>query len=427
MNDGKKNIISLRSVLDIVHASWGQIVVAAIAVAGIRIYTELLDRTNFGYAMLAMGGIAFLDGLVIMAFSQTLLSLCAQTADRDRQRQITAGLAFRMLRLVGAVSAIVLAIAIPIAGFWGDVEFILAVPILSFLYLASEIFKASMLSPLVVNREYLKYSTWCAGEAVIGLVITVIVLMLFTASAEGYVIGFLISRILSTVFFCGVYFRGSYFFNVDRMVAGSVVTTALSQGWPVSVLAPLNWIGNYIDRYIVTAIVGAANTGSYTAIMGLVGRPYGLTSSILTSYFRPQLYRHNIPDEDVSRWNIQWRWVIVAFVIGSAGTVAFVLLGSFISSIVLAPEYRSGARQIMIFLGIAQTFTIMTHGLENAILSKGRSAALLKTQCGLVIITLSLIPISILWLGVVGAAVGRSFAELIKFFITMLLSYRILK
>jgi O-antigen/teichoic acid export membrane protein len=258
-------------------------------------------------------------------------------------------------------------------------------------------------------------------------VITVSVLLLFTASAESYVLGFLLSRILSTAFFCMVYFRGRYFFGVEHLEAAKVSTTALSYGWPVSVMAPLGWISTYLDRYIVTAIVGAASTGSYTAVMGLVGRPYALVTSILTSYFLPQLYGNNALHNGVSRWNIQWRWVVAAFVIGGIGTIGFVFLGNFIALIALAPEYRSGARQIMIFLGMAQTFSIMTHAIDNTVLSTGRSALLLKTQCFLVIVTLSLIPISILWLGVVGAAVGRSLAELIKFSFTLILSYRLLK
>jgi hypothetical protein len=127
------------------------------------------------------------------------------------------------------------------------------------------------------------------------------------------------------------------------------------------------------------------------------------------------------------QWRVQLSWIGTSFAVGIFGTLIFVFFGQVIASIALAREYRLGAPLIMALMGLAQTFAIMTHASDNAILSTGTSSLLLKTQIGLVVVTLLVIPLSTLWFGATGAAAGRTIAEMIKFSVTVNVARRLMR
>ena len=99
----------------VVHTILGQLVVAVSSLVGLRLYTEMLDRSEFGVAMMAVGGVALLDGVVVMALNQTLLSICAEIDEPERRRQVSVGLSLRAFGAV-AVCLAPLAVAMPVAG-----------------------------------------------------------------------------------------------------------------------------------------------------------------------------------------------------------------------------------------------------------------------------------------------------------------------
>jgi O-antigen/teichoic acid export membrane protein len=417
----------------ILRAKWlfysaaGQIVVAAASLAGIRVYTELLSRAEFGLAMMAMGIVAFFDGLIVMALNQTLLSVCARIDGVDRQRQVAVGLAFRLFRALALVLAPLAALALSLAAaFPIDTVFVFA-PALALAYYAEELAKTSMLSPLVVRREYFRFSLWQATEAVVTLALTGLSLAFVRADAFGFLLGLIAARVFTTSLFLCVFFGGRYFVAVDLAAAKPHLATAVGYGAPVSAMAPVGWVGSYLDRYVISAFGGLASTGVYTAVAGLVGRPYGITTVILTNYFRPLLFQGCELQEGMrERRRVQWRWIVAAGVIGVSGAVAFSFLSGVISTLVLAREYRDGAPAIMIVLSLAQTFAIMTHAVDNAVLSTGASARLLRMQVWLVIVALILVPLWTLRFGALGAAIGRLLSEAVKFGATTMMSRRLL-
>nr|WP_294551668.1 oligosaccharide flippase family protein [uncultured Rhodopila sp.] len=416
------------SAKNIAHSAWGQIVTASASLVGIRVYTELMSTKEFGYAMMAMGVIALLDGLVTLAFNQTLLSLCAQILNRDSERHVAAGLAFSLVRSVGLIMALALVVMVPLAIVFGAGPLAAASPIIAFLYLTEEIAKTSMLAPLIAAREYFRFSTWSASEAMLGLVATSAFLYFFKADTFSYLAGMMVGRAASTSLFLCVFFQGRYFMGVDIVAALPFRDRAVSYGWPVSIMAPLGWSAVYLDRYVLTMTGGASVVGVYTAVVGLIGRPFALTGSILTNYFRPQLFRADMTDgEPGSRRKTLLLWIASALAIGAFGTLCALILGNFVVSLTLASEYHDGARPIMVFMALAQTFVMMTHACDNAVFSTGATSRLLKTQMSLVIVTLTLLPLGIMWSGALGAAMARASAEGIKFGVTLNLAYRLLK
>ena len=401
----------------LLYSTAGQFVVAGAALASIRIYTQIMPREEFGVVTMLMGAIALLDGLVTASLSQTLLSLCAGISDEESQRQVCVGLSMRAQIAVLILAAPVLfitTIACRICG-WGAALALGEGAVI--LYLIEEIAKTSMLAPLIARRDYGRSSIWIAVEALVNLIVTAAFLLTFHADALTFLFGLLCARLLCTGSFWVWYFRGQYFRHLNLRISRPHVRRALTYGTPVSAMAPLGWISAYLDRYVVATRVGLDGAGVYAAASALVGRPYSVTTSALTNYFRPQLFH--------SGGKAEREWLIAAAGIGALGVAAFALWGGFAARLALAEAYRGGATSLLAVLALAQTFVIVTHGLDNAILAAGAAAPLLKLQACLVVVSVLLPTAGALLGGALGAALGRAAAELVKCGATAILSLRL--
>jgi O-antigen/teichoic acid export membrane protein len=405
----------------------GPIVVAATALAGVRVYTGLLGRAEFGLAMVATGVVALLDGLVVTALNQTLLALCAGAEDREKQRQIATRLGWLLFRpLAAALVALALTVG-AVALFLPVPALALVAPPLALIYLGEEIAKTTMLSPMMARRDYAGVSLWTSGEAIATLLVTAATLAFFRADALGFLIGFVAGRLTATLAFTALFSGFRAFAGATQAPAPQDRTKALSYGLPVSAMAPLGWISAFLDRYALSAVAGLAAAGAYSAAGGLVARPFSIATAILTNTFRPLLFhRPEAPDFLAQTRRRLGQWLATASLVGLAGVVALALLGKYVVLIALAPAFRAGAAPIMTILALAQTFAIMTHAVDNAVLATGASASLLKLQATIVFVALVLAPAGAWWGGGLGAALGRAAAEAVKFAATLALSRRVL-
>ncbi len=289
----------------------GSLVVAATSLASVRIYTELLSKSEFGFTMMMAGGVTLLDSLIVMAFNQTLLSICAGITNPDIQRQVAAGLGLRLFMALTLLILPITLITILAAPLIKLSAVTTAVLLLALLYLAEEIAKFSMLSPLVSCCDYYRSSIWSAAEACTTLIFTTIIIIYIRADGWGFLAGLLSSRLLCTIAFLFAYFEGKYFLRVDHALAEPFIRRSLEYGLPVSAMGPIGWVGAYLDRYVISATVGLAGAGLYTAIAGLVGRPFLLASSILTNFFRPALFQ--------GQKRAALHWIIAAAAVGYLG------------------------------------------------------------------------------------------------------------
>jgi O-antigen/teichoic acid export membrane protein len=406
---------------------WGQAVVAVATFAGIRLYTEILTKAEFGHSMLVMGLIALLDSLMGMALSQTILSRCGAHEDREHRRHLSIGLAWLLGRNVALVALGVSAI-LGIAALCGWVSPLwIVAPIVGLVYVLAEFAKHSLLTLIILDRDYRRYSAWTAGEAILTLICTSLTLIFWRADAVGYIAGYVVSRVISATLFLLLFSAGRHLKRFDPAIARADAQQALSYGAPVSMMGPLGWVATYLDRYVLGAMLGAAATGTYAAATGLVSRPYALTTSVLSNYFRPLYYQPGLDEAGpAGRRRILRDWAASALIIGGAGAAAFALLGGLIANIMLAPDYRAGAPTLMAIFAVSQMLAIGTHSADNAVLALRGSGILLKVQIALSVATLVLIPLGIVVGGLLGGAIGRCLAEAVKFTVTAILAMRMI-
>lgn len=295
------------------------------------------------------------------------------------------------------------------------------------LYVVAEAAKASRVSLLVLDRKYGLYSLWLTAESLITLAGVLAMLGGWRNDALGFFAGYVLAHAACSTFILTVvareHFRG-FFGKLDPRE----VRLALTYGIPVAGMGPLGWVSSYLDRYIFNATLGTAATGVYAATSGIVARPYALSTAVLTNYFRPQYFRSDVIAAGSAGPRIVLRaWAFSALGIGIAGLLGFALFGGAVSRLALAPEFRENSHVLFVLLAVAQIFTIMTHALDNAILSMGNSRRLFQAQIITSGVTLILIPVGAWTGGILGGVVGRIVAEIVKFCVVLVITARLLK
>lgn len=405
-----------------IHVAWGQILLAVVSIAGIRAYTELMSTTEFGHVMLALGGYALLDGLIVMAFSQTVALYCSRLRDTEEQRSLAAGLFLDFLRWWLILVPIILAIAAVvclISGIGGATAFLLCIT--TCMYLASETAKAAMMTLLNVNSEHSRFSAWLVAEACISLFAVAGALLLGPRNAVTFIHAYVIAKIATTAFFYYRFYAGRFFACVDRRVLLAYRAEAIRYGVPFSAMAVIGWLSNYVDRYILNFISPYGVVGVYAAAAGTISRPFAISGAILSNYFRPILFSSTSEADSQKAQHVFRSWCVAALCTGALGVLGVYYLGPVLLKFLLAKEYQAGAIEIMLILSVGLTATIVCHSLDNLIFANGSSRPLVIPQVGSILVGILAVAVLAHRHGALGAAMGKVAGDLSKLLLTSLM------
>ena len=368
--------------------------------------------------MLCLGAIAFMEGIISMALNQTQTALCAKLAPGEDRRQMSVGLSYLLLMFLVPVFLILAGISLALSPFFSWASLTAAAFFALIFYFAAESIKYSLLVLIVLERQFGKQSLWLAGESLFTFA-GVAGALWYRPTPVTFVAAYVAMRCLSSLFFVAVLSGASHLRNIRLQSARSNWRDAIGYGLPISAMGPLGWISSFLDRFIIAGVLGTAATGSYVAATSLVGRPYALTTAVLSNYFRPRLFVES--DDAQKKSMLTKQWLVAAFAIGICGVLGLLVLGPYILKFLVAEKYREGAVGLMVVFSLAQTLSISTHALDNNLLASNKSAVLLKVQTFTSFSTLAIIPIGTAIAGPLGATFARCIAEAVKLFATFLL------
>tara|TARA_Y200000002_G_scaffold299988_1_gene254963 strand:+ start:3488 stop:4726 length:1239 start_codon:yes stop_codon:yes gene_type:complete len=389
-----------------------QIISALLALVTYRIYTELLVPEELGKAMLIIGVIAFVDALISSSINQTIFYYVC----KEKFKYFIFKFIRKNIKYSFFFGFILIFLIILISNFYSQIQLIYysVLFLIFFCYLIIEPFKASMFSMLNAEGSRKVFGLQVFLDAFFNFTMIVFFLYL-SASWYNLLIGILVARYLSLI---------SNFYLIDKIYLKQIKSLTLvnllsvkdfiAYMLPISSMGILGWITAFADRFIVAGSIGLADAGVYSLATGLTGRPYNVTTSALTVHFRPSLFK-SFNNTDKTKFNRSFHlWLFYAIAIGFLGVILFYFTADFLTNFLISTQYREQTSALLFLLAIAQTFNIISHSYENKFLAIGKTKLLLQVQIVCVLYPIFLIFIGGYFYALIGAVLGKIFADFFK-------------
>jgi O-antigen/teichoic acid export membrane protein len=403
----------------------GHVAVALTGIAALRLFTELAPKEVFGEANLVVSVLAIGVQLFVSPLTATQLRYHTDAERRGEGDTFTGEtLAWAF---TGAL-ALAVVLGLGAAVWWiatGDGLDPLVTALCALWLLATAVRNVFM-GRLHAERRQLAYMGLLAAEAVFCAALTAAALSI-AATTGSYLAG----QALAVAALVGVIGLAAPWptWKVARLPSkgSGFLRKALVYGAPLAPVTLLGWLANLADRYVLAFLLGAGAAGQYLAPFAIASRGQALVSTALADLFRPMLFDAENRGDRLGAKRIFRTWLLANLAMSGAALCAIAVLGEFVVQLLLAEDYRAGAVEIMVWIGLAYAIYGSTQTLENRLLSLGNSARLLVPVAMGAAANIVLSVAMIRWNGVVGAAQATCASFAIQGAITAATLYRELR
>lgn len=417
------NFASLHSVGRFLVSFLPQLMSAIIALATIRVYSELLSPNQLGEVMLGLGFIALLDAL----FSASVGQSAFYFTTRPNGMRAVEALMSRSWSFVRwtLIAFPVIAYVVEQGTNIEEVKGLLLATLCALIYVTIEPLRAGYTAVLNASNATKRFGVQVIMDATLILCCSSAALTL-QADLIGLIIGVIAARLVSLIIVRKA---------VSKLSLGSidsdqspVIIKAISfkeffaHAFPFVGMGVVGWASSFADRYAVALTGNVVSAGVYSVAVGLIGRPFNILSSSFTTHFRPQLFSSVAAGDFRSARKYQQQWVGFASVFGLVGAALMWAFDLYIVTILLAEKSRMGVLPLIPILGLAFAVTIVTHAFDNRILASGQGQRLLLVQIMCVPITVIALGIGCYLGGPQGATWGRLISEVVRLAVVIVLS-----
>jgi O-antigen/teichoic acid export membrane protein len=380
---------------------------ALLGLASVSIFTRLFSPDDYGTYLLGAGFASVVSVFLVGWFRNVVMSGQARNDGTDVRGVVivgyalcclTAPLAYVLGRLIGlddaaALAAVALAIAI------GLFE------------LTQDLLRARLLALSVMKATLIR-----AG-ALLGFGLAVALLQprglwLLLASALAYLAAMAVQLRAA--------WRGTRI-SFDR----DGLTALAKQGLPLTLSLTLLAVASVTDRFMIANLVGAADAGKYVASLDLVRQTLMMPAMSAAAVFMPLTVQIHARDGNAAVRRHLAECAELLFGVTLPACLGFAVLAPHLANIVLGPDFRALATQIMPIVAIAVLFQIMTQQyLHASFLLSGRNSFYLINTAVIIGANVVLSYLLVARYGTVGAAWARLGADIIGFLCALILSRR---
>jgi len=204
---------------------------------------------------------------------------------------------------------------------------------------------------------------------------------------------------------------------------GERLIALIKAGIPLTMSLTLSALSCVIDRFIISHLIGAGAAGQYTAGADLVRQTLIIPAVSASAAFIPLAVQiHANRGREALRFHLdECLEFLLAIVLPAC--LGFAIVSSHIANVVLGPDFRTMAAEVMPIVSVTVIFQIMTQQyLHISFLLSARNSFYLWNTGTALAVNLVVSYLLIQHLGAVGAAWGRLAAEIFGFFGTLLLT-----
>jgi O-antigen/teichoic acid export membrane protein len=170
-------------------------------------------------------------------------------------------------------------------------------------------------------------------------------------------------------------------------------------------MAGLRWVDGVGDRYLIGGLLGLGQAGIYSAVYGLLSRPFLMASGVVELTVRPHYYQKVADGEHGAADRLLMKWVILVGVVVGIGVASVYVLHDLIASLLLADAYRGGA-DIMVWIASGYALLAISDVFRRACLAYGLTGRLLAIQIVGALVSLGFSTLGILHAELLGAAIA---------------------
>ncbi len=379
---------------------------AMIGVAvGTRIVTEYASAATFGTAKLVIGLIVFPMSLLIYPFSQFCMREYHDEAQAGNQARFLGFARRAQLGLAAGVAAMFVLGLLAYRAFQGEPSVFTCVAAgLLFIGEAALTLERSMMitmSRQVAASVVVALQHWGAPLLAVAALVWVGDSAASLVSAQALALCLLAA---GAVALGGRESRAA----ADRSSADSArwLRGATSFVFPMLGMGVFGWVSSVGDRYIIGAELDVAEVGRYSALYGLVATPMAALGTMTARFLAPRFYSSAARAEaQRQRW-LRWKMAGMGALVAVAALAFVALFGELAVSLLLAEEYRSGARPLLAWLVAGNGFLVISYAYETEAVAR-KTTAVLTLAPGLAAVTNVLVNLALIpRMGTLGAGVA---------------------
>lgn len=381
----------------------GQVASALGSLLGIRLLTEIMSPEVFGNVSLLLGIAALAMGFATAPLMHAILRFYPASEDAGHLPQLRR-IALRTLVFSCLATGLLLVggWAIWQASFGG--WFWMGILLVAILFVDS--FRSLGITFLSAARRQQSMSFWTALESWLRPGFAAILILYFGESAPAVLVGYLTASSLLLFNYRGIFTTHreqqqevSATFPRHSTLAVEMLRYAL----PLIPLAIVGWISGQADRYILGGILDLWAVGIYTAIYGLVSRPFLLAGATVELTIRPLYYRAVMGGDRQQAADMERRWLQALIVICTLGVLTLIMWHAELATVFLAKDYR-GYSFIMPLVALGYSFLVVAQFYERICYAHDRTSAGLIIQVIGAVASIG-ITVPLVWkFGLVGAA-----------------------
>jgi O-antigen/teichoic acid export membrane protein len=194
-------------------------------------------------------------------------------------------------------------------------------------------------------------------------------------------------------------------------------------GIPLTVSLTLLALSSVIDRFIIAHLIGPGAAGQYSAGVDLVRQSLIIPAISASAAFMPLVVQVNANQgPEAARAHLE-ECLEFLLTIMLPACIGFAIVSSHIANVILGPDFRSMAIEVMPIVSVAVIFQIMSYQyLHISFLLSERNAFYLLNTGSALAVNLVVSYLLIQRFGAGGAAWGRLVAEAFGFFSALLLT-----
>lgn len=302
---------------------------------GIRLLTEIMPPSVFGYFYLLLGVSALISSGLANPTMQALLKYYPEYVAKNQGDMVYNVASRQLIKLLLWSSPVVITLSIiSIYLDWMDIVTL----VLLFALVVVEILRLQNMAMLNAVRAQRAYGVWLCAEAWGRPIMAWIAINAFGADIHIVLLSYIF---ISLIIFCIMRFIAPHTSMREKIGENAELSkTFWKYTLPLLPLGLLGWVSSMADRYIIGSLLTSADVGLYVAIYGLASRPMLMLGSIVETTIRPVYQQALVANDKLNAIKYLHKWGVILIIGSSIALITSIIWHQEIANIFIGQHYR---------------------------------------------------------------------------------------